>query len=432
MAENRYAGISPFTGEQKNVFFGRTSDIEKFYQQLKIEQQTLLYSKSGLGKSSLINAGIIPKLENEGIYTPIRIRFNAFTGTNDTIPVQKVVNEITSKIELSANSLIDEVGIAENDKNLWFLFKKMQLLYPEKRLILIFDQFEELFSYSEPIIEDFKNQLSDILKADVPENFVEYFAKARSKNKEKFRGKQMRLLNENVEVKTIYIIRSDKLSLLNKLRNRIANIQKSYYELLPLTAEQAHEAIVKPAEMQGEFKTLNFSYKPESLTKIINFLTNKGEQAIETTQLQIICQRIEQNIFEHHRQKENYEVGENDLPDFKDIFLSFYTDAINSLDIKEREKAAKLIENESIRNKQRISLDEYICSEYISVEALKLLVDNRLLRSEQNSFGRYSYELSHDTLVEPISEAAEKRKRKEEKQRLEKERELERQIAREK
>ncbi len=113
----------------------------------------------------------------------------------------------------------------------------------------------------------------------------------------------------------------------------------------------------------------------------------------------------------------------NDLPEFKNIFLNFYNDSINKLPSKDQHNANRLIEDELIRSKQRISLDENICKEYIDEHQLKALVDTHLLRAEQNSFGRFSFELSHDTLIEPILESQKKYKDEQEKIALEKEQE---------
>ena len=59
---SRYPGVKPFETEEQHMFFGRLADIQSLYELLGVEKTVLLYSKSGLGKSSLINAGLIPKL----------------------------------------------------------------------------------------------------------------------------------------------------------------------------------------------------------------------------------------------------------------------------------------------------------------------------------------------------------------------------------
>ncbi len=62
MIARRYPGALPFNSKQQNIFYGRDKDIEKLLTLIQVEKQVLLYSKSGLGKTSLLEAGVIPEL----------------------------------------------------------------------------------------------------------------------------------------------------------------------------------------------------------------------------------------------------------------------------------------------------------------------------------------------------------------------------------
>ena len=70
---NRYPGAQPFQTSQEAIFFGREEDRAQLHRYVKLESLVVLYAKSGLGKSSLINAGLIPKIQSEGFYTPLSI-----------------------------------------------------------------------------------------------------------------------------------------------------------------------------------------------------------------------------------------------------------------------------------------------------------------------------------------------------------------------
>ena len=74
----------------------------------------------------------------------------------------------------------------------------------------------------------------------------------------------------------------------------------------------------------------------------------------------------------------------------------------------------------------RISLDEIICKDYVTNKTLKTLTNTHLLRVERNSTGGFSYELSHDTLIEAILDLKKKREELEliQKLKLEKEQEI--------
>jgi hypothetical protein len=416
MANNRYAGISPFTSEQRDVFFGREKDIEELYEQILLDKQVLLYAKSGIGKSSIVNAGVLPKLEEANEYKAIKIRFKSYDERNIEKPIQRIYSEINNIIASGQNkeTILEQI-IAGERESLWYYFKKIQLINSDLKLILVFDQFEELFTYPDEDITEFKNQFSELLKSEVPVRFVELFAKFRNNNRDLMDRQTMSLLNKSVVIKAVYIIRSDRLSELNRLRDRIPDIQKSYYELFSLDKNQARDAIVNPALKEGDFESPKFDFEEDALEKILKYLTNNYTQDVETTQLQIICQRIEANRTSLAQGK----VKASDIPNFKNIFFDFYHDAISVVSQNERENARKLVEDELIRNQQRISLDGRICADYLPELELQKLVNTHLLRAERNTVGGFSYELSHDTLIEPIYEAAQNRRQKEEEERAE-------------
>lgn len=437
MGQRRYPGATPFRGDQAKIFYGRDRDIEKMLTLIQVEKKVLLYSKSGLGKTSLLEAGIIPKLPAK--FSPISIRFYA-SSSESVSPVQRVINAIEKAIgsfdKLPETILdhLDNDGIS--DHSLWYYFKKLQLAglatdddNNQKTFLLVFDQFEELFSYSKAEISEFKNQFYELTEQTVPDHYASRIASSRRNNRELFTREALSILHKRIEVKTIFAIRSDRLHLLNNLSDKITDIQHVFYEIKALDVGQATQAVVKPAQdSDPSFGTKPYSFEKDAIEKIISELSDGGKQSIETTQLQIVCHRIEDIAEEKNKTSDGESkvvIEVKDLPEFKNIFLNFYNDSINKLPEKDQANAKRLIEDELIRSKQRISLDENICREYIDEFQLKALVDTHLLRAEQNSFGRFSFELSHDTLVEPILESQKKYKDEQEKIALKKKQEEE-------
>ena len=405
----RYPGITPFSREQRNVFFGRDKDIQNLKNLILIRNQVLLYAKSGVGKTSLLNAGVLPIIEDK--YKPIQIRFTAYTKDSKISPVQNVINKLKSKKNTQPNILDILTENTDYSKTLWFYFKQSQLQNKEKNYILVFDQFEELFSYPEEQVNEFKEQLSQIIKTETPDDVFELI----SQKPELEEHKDIDDLYEEVKVKIVYAIRSDKLNLLNHLSDKISNIQRDFYELKPLTDKQAIQAIISPAkENNPSFLADSFEFEKQAITRIIDTLSDKENKNIETTQLQIVCQRIEEIVSEKQKNtldKKTIIVTQNDLPKFKDIFFSFYENAVNQTD--EVENSHIFIEDHLIRNGQRISLDERICKDFISEANLRKLTNSHLLRAEPNSTGGFNFELSHDTLVEPILESKNERLKEE-------------------
>ena len=65
MKKYRYKGIKTYTPDDSEIFFGRDNVIKELFHFIKYEQIYVIYAKPGFGKSSLINAGLYPKFENE-------------------------------------------------------------------------------------------------------------------------------------------------------------------------------------------------------------------------------------------------------------------------------------------------------------------------------------------------------------------------------
>jgi len=448
MQKRRYPGVSPFSGEQQNIFFGRTEDIKKLHKLILLRNQVLLYSKSGIGKTSLLNAGVLPLLYDK--YETINIRFTAFNEKSILSPIDNIIRTLNLFIKDKnlyelINKDIPEIDnfFAEKtlQKTLWYYFKKIQISECfEKKFILVFDQFEELFSYPEEMQNQFKEQLAELTRMLIPNNLIEQI-NTQIQNIDK-QDDLIDRFSEKIEIKTVFAIRSDRLSLLNTLSDKIPDIQEVFYELKPLSYQQVEEAIVKPASEKGtDFETPAFEYLPQTINKIIDELSEYRKQSIETTQLQIVCQQIEdiakqksgKAAVETHGNKFIQIIIElNDLPKFDAIFYNFYEQAVKKLDENKQTKARLLIEDQLIRNNQRISLDENICTDYIGKDELNVLVSTHLLRAERNSLEGISYELSHDTLLTPIIDARKLRVEKEEEEKAEAERQEELRIANEK
>lgn len=407
----RYPGVSPFTSEQQNIFYGRSNDIDKLKKLISLRKQVLLYSKSGVGKTSLLNAGVLPALENKFII--VKVRFFAYEKHNFQSPITSILdalNEATKSIISQQHTILNTINKDQNNEtNLWYHFKKIQLSNKiETKFLLVFDQFEELFTYPDNLIDEFKFQLFELIREDFPDEITEYI----SKNSKIVEHKEFDILNESLNIKNIYSIRADKLSLLNKITDKIADIQKTFYELTPLSTKQAEHAIIKPANKVDDFDSLPFNYNAQAVSKIIDTLTNQGSQNIEATQLQLICIEIENNVEEKQKQtlkNSVIEIKENELPQFKDVFLRFYEDSISKVQTQQQAKVKALIEDQLIRNNQRILLDEIICKENVHHSTLKTLIGTHLLRAERNTSGRLSYELCHDVLIKPILQLRTKR-----------------------
>jgi ABC-type phosphate transport system ATPase subunit len=61
--ESPYVGLDPYSSEDAPFFFGREREQHVIVANLRAARVTLLYGPSGVGKSSVLNAGVVPALD---------------------------------------------------------------------------------------------------------------------------------------------------------------------------------------------------------------------------------------------------------------------------------------------------------------------------------------------------------------------------------
>jgi len=461
---NRYPGLKPFVKDENFIFFGRSSEIDDLLSSIRVHPFFILYSKSGLGKSSLIHAGVVPKLGQEKII-PIPIRFYASReATKDTGELfeNKDIDgqAIKDPLELIANE-IRRVMTSGTLKNIPGNATPAELFdywnKPETPL-LIFDQFEEFLYYDKNIREktlqnlhQLVTKVKDISNPGDNDSF----------NIDTKETKDYFTITKTISPKFLFLIRSDRFYLMNEVAEKFPGILNNKYELKPLLIEKAEKAIELPAQINKEiFKTNPFGYTLEAIQLLLKTLSNKSGE-IESSQLQIVCQELEDIADKKAQQNAGAAPIEKraarnviDVTDFKgeegikEILNKFYLKQLDKLrkdkDLNFTEtdvtKIKILIENELVSGTKRIIQSEERVMEFIKnikpgVEKIEnidkiefiigKLLDLRLIREEDSHLGKV-YEISHDTLLESVIKARDERliKEKEEKIRQQNERDI--------
>jgi hypothetical protein len=412
----RYPGVQPFKTEQANLFFGRGDDRDRLLNLILLEKLMVLFGKSGYGKSSLLNAGLIPDLEAENQrrklnYVPISVRFTSWGGASDDSLVNKFLLQLRKAvpvIEPDARFLQNTEGVQQT---LWVECKLRQT-QDKPRFVLLFDQFEEFFTYPMGQQNEFKKQLAELLYADLPAAIWQV--------KANWTEEQEDFLSQPMDVRAVLAIRADRMSYLDGLKDKLPAILQKRYELKGLGDAQAQEAIQEPAQKKGDFASAAFTFSSDALRVMTQKLSEtKGAQrsGIEAFQLQILCEYLEDKIIKgdipNNRIEPAYFEDKID-----EIYEGYYQRLIDKLDPSVRTAAQLLIEedliyhNEKTGESRRESRDSgrLLDKEGITQKLLNDLESNFLLRREVNSLGGISYEVSHDTLIAPILASKEERK----------------------
>ena len=413
---NRYPGIRPFRQDERPLFFGRNADTERLLRLVRNEQTVVLYGKSGYGKSSLLNAGLYPRLSEEGRYQFWEVRFGPYKKGESALPADAVCN-----VTYPSGSDLKQVFPRKVfGQNLWQSLKSRQAAEGNTRFILFFDQFEELFTYPPEQVLAFRQQLAEALYSATPEAAIQAFEQSKNLPLE-----TEDLLYAPFELKVVFSIRADRMSLLKQLEDYLPNLLRHSFLLEALDEKQASEAVLMPAALPQEqegytFDTPTFTYSPDTLSAIFRELRD-GSGRIETSALQIVCKHVEDNIVAKRDTDltipkksglSNLTIGPSDLGDLKAVFRAFYDNTIAALNPTEQTAARRLVEDVLIKDGIRLPFAEQalLTEEGVTSTLLEKLERASLLRVELDEQRRKIYEVGHDTLVMPIEEAAKARR----------------------
>src|SRR6201993_4012706 len=148
-ARHPWLGLASFTEETRGYFYGREEEVAELARRVQRKLLTILFGQSGLGKTSILRAGIVPRLRSEG-YCAVYVRIDY--SPEAPSPSEQIKQAIYRATQSSGHWT--QTGVAVAGESLWeFLHHRDDVLRDEhgKTLIplLIFDQFEEIFTLAQ-------------------------------------------------------------------------------------------------------------------------------------------------------------------------------------------------------------------------------------------------------------------------------------------
>src|SRR5258707_965503 len=144
-----YVGPRPFGRDEKNLFFGRDRETRDLCSLVVAHPIVLVYAASGAGKSSLLNAGLIPLLEARGyeVLPPARVSGRI----PDAVKHAGVDNVYAFNVLSSwAGSSVEPRDLVKADTAAFLAARPRQedaAGEPVLRVVFL-DQFEELFTFA--------------------------------------------------------------------------------------------------------------------------------------------------------------------------------------------------------------------------------------------------------------------------------------------
>src|SRR5690242_2205724 len=94
-ADQPWPGLEPFSEAARDFFHGREQEVADLTRRVKGQTLTVLFGQSGLGKTSLLRAGLFPQLRRD-CFLPIYIRLHFTAG--EAALIKQVRDQIAEAI----------------------------------------------------------------------------------------------------------------------------------------------------------------------------------------------------------------------------------------------------------------------------------------------------------------------------------------------
>ena len=249
-----YKGLAPFdeTDTDALLFFGRERETEVVSANALAARLTVLYGPSGVGKSSLLRAGVVHRLRQAALTEPIAVAYySSWAGE----PAQGIEEAVRGAL---AETFGGDPGEAPGD-----LVDRLDgwAAALGAQIVVILDQFEEHFLYHEA-------------GAGLHEFLPELVTRP------------------GLRVNVVIGIRDDELARLDVFKAQIPGLFGNYLRLDRMSHEAGRAAIIGPLERFNESTPEHMEIEPALVGTVLAGVAAPDESGIETPYLQLVLQRI--------------------------------------------------------------------------------------------------------------------------------------------
>ena len=389
-AERPWPGLLPFTEDSRMFFHGREAEADELFRLIEREPLTVLFGQSGLGKSSLLNAGVFPRLRRAG-YLPVYLRLNFDSAAPVLIEQvwQALLGEcVNHEVNASANLSGDSFWQYLHRPDTQFLNPHGRPVVP----VMAFDQFEEIFTLGKQTPEQtartqvLLQQLGELIENRLPPALESEL----TEHPELL--DQFDLLRQNIKI--VFTFREDYLADFEGLKTLIRPIMQNRMRLAPMRGDRAAEAIrhVGAGRLSAAVAA-----------RIVRFVggaarDNAGkleEISVEPALLSLVCRELNEQRIARGQTEITADLiqGENT----QQIIAQFYNQGFAGLDLRVRYFVEdRLLTAAGYRDS--CALENALAEPGVSEEAIQTLVDRRILRREERG-GLVRLELIHDVLA---------------------------------
>ena len=419
--ENPWPGLAWFDESAERFFNGRTREIQELKRLVVEAPLSVLFGRSGLGKTSLLKAGLFPALRRAN-HLPVYVRVRYSNAGEPGAP--PLIEQLYSALR---EACAPETGGADAPErlpvdSLWeYLHRTDTKIWSRQneRVVPVFvlDQFEEVFTLGTAGSLAVQRLREDL--ADLAENRIPVATERR--------------LSEHPEIAAQFALRSQPYRVLLSFREDFAtqferwrelpSLMRNRLQLLPMSGRQALDAVRGSASHLMDERTASLIVRfvasekksnPQEDTSIVSL----DSLTIEPALLSLVCRGLNAG------RKERRDKGGPDRIDAE--LLSQLGTGVVDRHYRESmsdqpERVGRFIESELITEsgyRNPCAQDDALREPYLlSLSALQILVDRRLLRFEP-SLGVTRVELIHDLLAPTVVKNRDERRRSDDTKRL--------------
>lgn len=253
-----YKYLEPYTATDEKIFFGRAEKIAKVLRDIINQPMLVIYGRAGVGKTSLVEAGVIPALIRKGALVVQLLDY--------TDPAEAVSKALKATARRTGGRPANGAGAGETAPG--------GGPEPEagRPLFIILDQFELFFeaSVSDEQREAFVGALSELLKTPPPNS-----------------------------IKVIILARDD-----SEVKGKMADLQRHLPRLLDcsmvlplLPTDCAEEAMNEPLKLLDDKVSFSGEKVIKTVAADLDQLT-EDEPGVYPPHLQIVCHELRERAFE--------------------------------------------------------------------------------------------------------------------------------------
>lgn len=397
---SKWEGPNPWLGlqtyQEGNRLWGRDTEVSTLSDIICNNLAIVVFGKSGIGKSSLIHAGISPEIRNRGLF-PINIRLEHNTNISYTSQIKNAVENVLT--------LDDKLGESFPSIGLWDFFHRHvfydKIEHRETSPVIFIDQFEEIYTLADADHKNFAQELfeefADLLNNKKPDKLIKYETEIAISQTSKvsvgleemfFRIHSQKRVNyiDESNFHIVISLREDYLYYLERNTSKIPSFKINRFSLQALNRQTANEVITKPR--QGLFCKNEAN---DIISKISTF-NDEGKEEIDPTILSIF-------LFKYFNRKGNVSTD--------NIINEFYADETKGIS----NFSLAYLENHLITGEGYRHLCPFndAISSGVKQEELYKLINSRIITVETRKGHRY-IEFSHDVICPIVKSNREQRK----------------------